>query len=170
MLWSEVLKNWENGIPFSYPEKLQQKNKFFWNTSPLTKDENTTYIEKFKESIELTDFQSKTEFKDKLKEAEKNKIKYAVAFPNLSGDTILVVPIPRKGKSYATLKDFVDNAPMKQQQELWKLVAEEAKNKVKQVKKFGKIWISTHGLGVPYLHVRISSQPKYYFSKALAEM
>ena len=74
--------------------------------------------------------------------------------------------MPRQRKSYATLKDFVDNAPMKQQQELWKLVAKEAK---KQVKKFGKVWISTHGLGVPYLHVRISNQPKYYFSKVLAE-
>lgn len=167
MLWSEVLNNWENGIPFSYPEKLQQKKKFFWNISPLTKDRDTTYIEKFKESIELPDFQSKTAFKDKLNDAEKKQIKYAIAFPNLSGDTILVLPIPRKGKSYATLKDFVDNAPMKQQQEFWKLVAEEAK---KQVKKLGKIWISTHGLGVSYLHVRISSKPKYYFSKALAEM
>ena len=92
-------------------------------------------------------------------------MKYATSFPNLSGDTVLVVPMPKQGKSYATLKDFVDNAPKKQQQELWCLVAKEAK---KQVKKFGKVWISTHGLGVPYIHVRIASQPKYYFSKAFA--
>ena len=74
--------------------------------------------------------------------------------------------MPKNRKSYATLKDFTDNAPKKQQQELWKLVAKEAK---KQSKKFGKVWISTHGLGVPYLHVRISSKPKYYFSKTLAD-
>ena len=166
MLWAEKLDNWENGIPFSYPESLKNKKKFFWNTSPLTKNGDTDYKEKFQESIELPYFQSKTAFKDKIIKAEKNGKEYATSFPNLSGDTVLVIPMPRKGKSYATLKDFVDNAPKKQQQELWKLVAKEAK---KQAKKFGKVWISTHGLGVPYLHVRIASHPKYYFSKTLAE-
>ena len=126
---------------------------------------DTTFSEKFKENSALPKRQSKSAFNDKLSEAEKKGTKYATAFPNLSGDTVLVVPMPKKGKSYATLKDFVDNAPMKQQQELWKLVAKESPKK--QVKKFGKVWISTHGLGVPYLHVRIASQPKYYFSKTL---
>ena len=166
MLWSEVLNNWENGIPFTYPDRLKNGEKFHWNTSPLTKTMDTTYLEKFKENKALPKRQNKNAFKDKLDEAEKKQTSYATAFPNLSGDTILVVPMPRKGKSYATIKDFVDNAPAKQQQELWKLVAKQAK---KQVKKFGKVWISTHGLGVPYLHVRIASQPKYYFSKTLAE-
>ena len=167
MLWSDVLTNWENGIPFTYPENLKEKNvRFHWNTSPLTEKMNTTFIQKFKENNALPKRQNKNAFKDKLSEAEKKGKQHATSFPNLSGDTVLVVPMPRTGKSYVTLKDFTDNAPMKQQQELWKLVAREAK---KQVKEFGKVWISTHGLGVPYLHVRISSQPKYYFSKVLAE-
>ena len=166
MLWSEVLANWENAKPFTYPENLKTGQKFHWNTSPLTKNMDTSYNEKFKENSALPARQNKNAFNDKLSAAEKKGTEYATAFPNLSGDTVLVVPIPKKGKSYATLKDFVDNAPMKQQQELWALVAKEAK---KQVKEFGKVWISTHGLGVPYLHVRIASQPKYYFSKTLAE-
>ena len=165
MLWSEVLNNWENGIPFSYPESLKHKNKFFWNTSSLTENCDSQFSEKFKESRELPNIQSKNAFKDKLIKAEKNGKQHATSFPNLSKDTVLVVPMPR-GKCYATLKDFVDNAPKKQQQEFWKLVAKKAK---KQAKKFGKVWISTHGLGVPYLHVRIASHPKYYFSKVLAE-
>lgn len=165
-IWSEVLKNWENGIPFTYPDRLKNGEKFHWNTSPLTKNGDTIYRERYKKNSELPKRQNKNAFNDKLSTAEKKQVKYATSFPNLSGDTILVVPMPRTGKSYATLKDFVDNAPMKQQQELWKLVAKEAK---KQVKKSGKVWISTHGLGVPYLHVRIASKPKYYFSKVLAE-
>ena len=164
--WSDVLTNWENGIPFTYPDRLKNGQKFHWNTSPLTEKMNTPYIQKFKENSKLPERQNKTSFKDKLSAAEKKGKQHATAFPSLSGDTVLVVPMPRIRKSYATLKDFVDNAPMKQQQELWKLVAREAK---KQVKKFGKVWISTHGLGVPYLHVRINSKPKYYFSKVLAE-
>lgn len=30
------------------------------------------------------------------------------------------------------------------------------------LKKHNKVWISTHGTGVPYLHVRIDTTPKYY--------
>jgi hypothetical protein len=77
-----------------------------------------------------------------------------------------VVPIPRAGKNYATLFDFCANAPIVQQQEFWKRVAEVSR---KQMKKFKKVWVSTHGLGVPYLHVRISDSPKYYFSEALSK-
>ena len=165
MLWSEVLNNWENGVPFSYPDNLKDKQKFHWNTSPLTKTGNTVYQEKFKENSALPETQNKSSFKENIEKAEKKGKQHATFFPNLSKDTVLVIPMPR-GKCYATLKDFVDNAPKKQQQEFWKLVAKKAK---KQAKKFGKVWISTHGLGVPYLHVRIASHPKYYFSKALAE-
>ena len=164
MLWSEVLTNWKNGIPFTYPENLKNGEKFHWNTSPLTKTMDTTYLENFMENKALPKRQNKNAFKENIEKAEKNGKLYATSFPNLSGDTILVVPMPKNKKSYATLKDFVDNAPAKQQQELWKLVAREAK---KRVKKFGKVWISTHGLGVPYLHVRICNQPKYYFGKKL---
>jgi hypothetical protein len=31
----------------------------------------------------------------------------------------------------------------------------------------GKVWISVHGFGVPYTHVRISTTPKYYFDNEL---
>ena len=135
LLWSEVLKNWENGIPFTYPERLKEKNvRFHWNTSPLTKNGDSTYRERYKKNSELPKRQNKASFKDKLNEAEEKPVKYATSFPNLSGDTVLVVPMPRQRKSYATLKDFVDNAPMKQQQELWKLVAKEAKKTSKRIR------------------------------------
>ena len=29
-----------------------------------------------------------------------------------------------------------------------------------------KYWISTHGSGVPYFHLRISLKPKYYITKS----
>jgi hypothetical protein len=58
-------------------------------------------------------------------------------------------------------KDFIDNAPEIQQQEFWKKVA---KNFMKEK---GKVWISVHGFGVDYTHVRISSIPKYYFNNEL---
>jgi hypothetical protein len=77
---------------------------------------------------------------------------------------MLVIPMPVSGKNYATLKDFIDNAPEIQQQEFWKHVAEVAK---KCMKKNGKVWISVNGLGVAYTHIRISTIPKYYFASEL---
>ena len=59
------------------------------------------------------------------------------------------------------------NASKVQQEELWKLVAKEAK---KMLKKYDNIWISTQGLGVNYLHVRICSFPKYYEKSKLQKL
>ena len=37
------------------------------------------------------------------------------------------------------------------------------------MKKHKKVWISAHGLGVPYFHLRISTKPKYYFDEKLSQ-
>ncbi|MBT32584.1 MAG: hypothetical protein CMO01_23225 [Thalassobius sp.] len=85
--------------------------------------------------------------------------KQVVTFPNLRGDAQLVVPIDVSDDfHYAHMADFVRNAPPKQIDEMWQLVAQE----------YGKLisksprWLSTAGLGVSWLHVRIDSTPKYY--------
>ena len=38
------------------------------------------------------------------------------------------------------------------------------------LKKNENVWVSTHGLGVDYLHVRISNNPKYYESSKLKKL
>ena len=159
MLWSDVLTNWNNGIPFRYPKNI--KGKFQWNTSVLKNDGKVAYKQTFRTNDKLPERQNKKDFQEYINKSEN---KYVVAFPNLSKDTMLVVPMPVSGKNYATLRDFIDNASEIQQQEFWKKVAEVAK---KFMKEKGKVWISVHGLGVYYTHVRISSQPKYYFDDEL---
>lgn len=155
--WNSVLEQWSSGNYFKYPSKLNKK--FFWNTSCLTNDGKSKFEQSFKESSELPSKQNAKSFRENI---NKSNNKYATYFPNLGKDTILVVPMPRAGKNYATLKDFCDNAPIIQQKEFWKLVAKIAK---REMKKHKKIWVSSHGLGVPYLHVRICQSPKYYFEK-----
>lgn len=159
LLWSEVLTNWENGIVLKYPKQL--KGKFQWNTSVLKKDGKVEYKQSFRTNYKLPQTQNKKDFQEYIK---KSQNKYVIAFPNLSKDTMLVVPMPVRGKDYATLRDFIDNAPEIQQKEFWKKVAEVAKIFMNEK---GKVWISVHGLGVEYTHVRISSSPKYYFDKEL---
>jgi hypothetical protein len=85
---------------------------------------------------------------------------------NLSGDTVLVVPMPKKNKNFSNLKEFIDNATLAQQKALWKRVVTVARKLMKNNK---YVWISTHGLGVPYLHVRVSTIPKYYGNSKLRQ-
>jgi hypothetical protein len=159
MLWSDVLQNWENGIPLKYPKNV--KGRFQWNTSVLKNDGKVEYKQTFRTNNKLPQTQNKKDFQEYITNSSN---KYVVAFPNLSKDTILVVPMPRSNACYATLRDFIDNAPEIQQQEFWKKVAEVAKSFMNEK---GKVWISVHGLGVHYTHVRISSSPKYYFDNEL---
>jgi hypothetical protein len=159
MLWKEVLANWENGITLQYPKKV--KGKFQWNTSVLKNNGNVEFKQVFRTNDKLPSTQNKKDFQEQI---NKSHNKYVVSFPNLSKDTMLVVPIPIRGKNYATLRDFIDNAPEIQQQEFWKKVAEIA---TKFMDEKEKVWISVHGLGVGYTHVRISTSPKYYFDNEL---
>ena len=159
MLWSDVLARWENGIPLKYPKNV--KGRFHWNTSVLKNDGKVEFKQTFRTNNELPQFQNTADFQEYIKRSPN---KYVVSFPNLSGDTILVIPMPVRGKNYATLRDFIDNAPELQQQEFWKHVAEVAKRAMNEN---GKVWVSVHGLGVHYTHVRISTSPKYYFDNEL---
>lgn len=164
MNWKDILHNWKNGIFHTYPKRYEGTEKRFqWNTSVLKNNGNTIFKEKYKMNNKLPKKQNYKAFKEHIK---KSNNKYVTTFPNLNGDTILIVPIPRPGKNYATLKDFVDNAPKIQQKEFWKKVAQVSK---KQMKKFESVWVSAHGLGVPYLHIRVCSMPKYYFDKELSK-
>lgn len=159
MLWSEILANWENGIVLKYPKNV--KGKFQWNTSVLKNDGKVAYLQTFRTNNKLAQRQNKKDFQEYFKNSQN---KYVVSFPNLNKDTMLVVPMPVRGKNYSTLRDFIDNASEIQQQEFWKKVAEVAK---KFMNEKGKVWISVHGLGVDYTHVRISTSPKYYFDNDL---
>jgi hypothetical protein len=159
MLWLEVLTNWKNGIPLKYPKNV--KGRFQWNTSVLKNDGKVFYKQTFRTNDKLPQKQNKKDFQEHFNNSQN---KYVVSFPNLSKDTMLVVPMPVRGKNYSTLRDFMDHASEIQQKEFWKKVAEEAE---KFMNEKGKVWISVHGLGVDYTHVRISSSPKYYFDNEL---
>lgn len=159
MLWKEVLVDWENGIPLKYPKQV--KGRFQWNTSVLKPGGETEFKQVFRTNDELPSVQNKKEFADHFL---KSKNEHVIFFPNLSKDTMLIVPMPVRGKNYATLLDFSKNAPEIQQQQFWKTVAKIAKAFAEEK---GKVWISVHGLGVSYTHVRISTSPKYYFNNEL---
>jgi hypothetical protein len=69
-----------------------------------------------------------------------------VTFPNLGND------------AYGHLASFIRKAPDTQKHALWRAVGAAMEARVSKK----PLWLSTAGMGVSWLHVRLDSRPKYY--------
>jgi hypothetical protein len=82
-----------------------------------------------------------------------------VAFENLGQDAELIVPCPQgSAQGYAHLAAFVRAAPQTQCHELFRRLAQALEKRLSDK----PLWVSTSGLGVYWLHIRLDSRPKYY--------
>lgn len=82
-----------------------------------------------------------------------------VAFSNLGGDALLVAPLPvGVAPAYSHLASFLRSAPRSQRHALWQVVGAAVKHHVSD----SPLWVSTAGLGVSWLHIRLDRRPKYY--------
>jgi hypothetical protein len=80
-------------------------------------------------------------------------------FPNLGGDAVLVAPAPAPGEPpYPHLAAFVRSAPPERVHALWRAVGEAVYERIGA----RPLWVSTAGLGVGWVHVRLDTRPKYY--------
>ena len=89
-----------------------------------------------------------------------------IAFPNLGGDALLVVPAPVAPDAgcYTHLGRFLREAPALQIDAFWQTVGRSMKRRMSD----SPLWLSTAGMGVSWLHLRLDSRPKYYRYKAYA--
>jgi hypothetical protein len=81
------------------------------------------------------------------------------SFSNLGGDAVLVAPtdcFPESRCSY--LMPFLRSGQATQIHAVWAAVGREALRQLGDA----PVWVSTSGGGVPWLHFRIESRPKYY--------
>ncbi|MEM9384391.1 MAG: hypothetical protein AAGA68_04975 [Pseudomonadota bacterium] len=80
-------------------------------------------------------------------------------FDSLGRDARLIAPVPSSDKAdFAHLAVFLRQASLAQTRALWSAVACATKVALRR----HPVWLSTSGLGVPWLHVRVDRQPKYY--------
>jgi len=80
-------------------------------------------------------------------------------FENLGGDALLVAPCAGPGKlRYAHFAEFLRHAPETKQQTFWACIGSALESRLSHE----PVWLSTSGLGVYWLHVRLDRQPKYY--------
>ncbi len=83
------------------------------------------------------------------------------AFPNLGGDAMLIAPAPIAGaRAYGHIGAFARLAPIGQGHELLRVLGTAIVAALDGSDR--RVWVSTAGLGVPWLHVRLDTWPKYY--------
>ncbi|WP_299277216.1 hypothetical protein [uncultured Psychroserpens sp.] len=158
--WIDLIQNSVEFCTF-YTELLRTCDfkGFFWEVKPINKNE-----------LDF-DFEFVLVEGSNLKYLVANSSRFekyftphedAVSFPNLRGDAQLVVPTKiSEAKHYAHLALFLRHAPKSQILSFWKKVGTTFSQFLGEDKK----WLSTAGLGVHWLHVRIDSSPKYYRHK-----
>jgi hypothetical protein len=82
-----------------------------------------------------------------------------VRFANLGGDAELIAPRPHEGNpGYPHLAAFTRLAPRPRQHALW----QQAGATMLECLDDQPTWLSTSGLGVYWLHLRLDATPKYY--------
>ena len=90
-----------------------------------------------------------------------------VVFPNLGGDAVLIAPCPRgPTDAYPHLAAFLRQGEKDQIRKLWQVAAETLLDRLNDT----PVWLSTAGIGVAWLHLRLDSRPKYYRHRPYAEM
>jgi hypothetical protein len=163
--FGEVLNGWINDETFRAfflaELRLTPFAGFFWELPPLQNDALKRPYEHVVLEGDLLE-QSSPDPAAFLSVLQADTASDLVAsFPNVTGDALLVVPQPLADTAgYGHLGAFLRTAPAKQQHALLKTLGQAAETSLEGPG--SRIWISTAGRGVPWLHVRLDSRPKYY--------
>jgi hypothetical protein len=157
--YQETLQKWQTDEPFRnlFINLLADAPfaAYFWETPPITQATLTRPFE-----FVLVNAPSLANVPAQRR-AFANYINNepVVNFPNLGGDAHLVVPCSQApSDAFAHLAAFSRSAPPEQQHHFWQRVGTAVTNQVSE----RPLWVSTSGLGVYWLHVRLDSRPKYY--------
>ena len=163
LTYSEVIELWQENKSFnSFVSSLLAEAPFsayFWETPPIT----ISTIDRAFEFVLVDSPQlarvspNSSPFRQYFQSVSVGE--EVITFPNLSKDALLVVPCPIVEKSaYPHLASFVREAPESQKHLLWKLLGQVIQQNINHQ----PMWVSTSGLGVYWLHIRLDSYPKYY--------
>lgn len=159
----QVIDLWQNSTAFRkfYTQILREVPflGFFWENKPMHQ-RTLSDIYQFvilKTSAFNAKIANRHSFEMHFKESQ-----LVTAFPNLSNTAQLVVPCPNKADSegFVHLGSFIRNAPDDQIDAFWKEVGQQLDQQLTQ--NDAPIWLSTSGLGIYWLHVRLDQRPKYY--------
>ena len=167
LTYLEVIELWQDNKAFNlFFSSLLAKAPFsayFWETPPITTSSiNHAFEFVLVDSPQLARIKpDSSPFRPYFQSVSVEE--EVITFPNLSKDALLVVPCPMAKKSaYPHLASFVREAPESQQHSLWQRLSRAIQQNINHQ----PMWVSTSGLGVYWLHIRLDSYPKYYTYQA----
>ena len=168
--WRDKIIEWYNGKPLQYPSELKKKNGFFYYSTCCDRNLENEYQESFDTNWASWWALPKNQDFSKFNEFINNSSNlYSVGFfskrtKKNSRSSFLIIPKPLNNNfsNYAHLKLFIDTAPIQQQIELWRYVAECIIYLFYYNPDINVIFVSTHGLDVPFLHIRLECFPKHF--------
>lgn len=139
-------------LPF-LKHSLTHSKDYFWKNVPLIdgKQKFVSYI------IETSQFRNKKldlwTYRSYFK-----KNKHVVSFLSLNEETMLVSPIPRKGKNYLNIRRFILESSDWQLLNFFRKVSKLCSEYLERGE---RVWVNTHGLSVYYLHLRFDKSYRY---------
>lgn len=158
--WSQFL-NLTKGGDTTFVDLLKELSSPFYLELPPVK-QSQLCEQMFEFSITYTQTLPTVEDPEPFTHYFHNKKEYNY-FWNLSQDCILFIPMKQSGVNSAHLYTFLQTCPHSEKffQKFFSVLQENI------FPLFGDIpvWISTHGNGVPWLHIRVCNRPKYYCNR-----
>jgi len=160
MSFLDTLVKWATSEPFRdfYNKILADSvyDGFFWETPPQNK---TTINQPFEFVLVKSNRLPEIKAEQRPFSEHFNTDDSIISFSNLGGDAQLVVPTPMTSNdAYPHFAAFIRKAPEAQKHQLWKEISRQYQRLLSDTPR----WLSTAGLGVYWLHIRIDSRPKYY--------
>ena len=162
----EAIDRWRSDVDFREDFAIALRDAPFaayrWETPPVTK---ATLDREFEfvliDCPQLKRAPDRSAFDEQFRTAAEGE--EVIAFENLGRDATLVVPCPPASSNgnldhFVHLASFVREADNEQVDAFWQLVGETMNVNVGDK----PIWLSTAGMGVAWLHVRLDQRPKYY--------
>jgi hypothetical protein len=162
--YAEVIEGWAGDADFRswHSRRLADSefSAFRWETPPIARRTSSQVMFEFVllKSDSLERPADRHAFAENFAGSADTQV---VAFSNLGGDAELVAPCPVASDAcYCHLATFLRRAPAEQVDSLWSLVGRTMQQRL--ARRPEPVWLSTAGMGVAWLHVRLDSRPKYY--------
>ena len=164
--WAEVLAGLQDADDPSLRGGLQDAlaaapfSAFFWETSPVVPTEmDRLFGCVLVESQELSMMKADPEpFARHFVRPDGPAIR---SFANIGRDALLVVPFPVGTPAvYAHIASFMRHGDAAQVDALWRRTGRVLAGRIKRESR--PVWVSTSGLGVSWLHIRLDRKPKYF--------
>lgn len=135
----------------------------FWEFPPYSTSTTQNMAEFAFVTTSNFDKANSSSFSEYLKGKKDGEI---VMFKNPSGDTDLITinSSNTNNQTFCHIMEFMTNATYENKHNLLKKIGEEMIKHTNGKNAKNPIYLSTHGHGVPWLHVRICNKPKYYSS------